>query len=91
MNELKTSYLPILKRSSNSNINLRVFEKAHSKQPKRVRCSKVDSNMPKIGTTREYSSHRHLFDTRKIMNSREDKVSHVLDKENMSYHKREGD
>jgi SpoVK/Ycf46/Vps4 family AAA+-type ATPase len=74
--------LPILKRNSNSTLNFRVFEKSRSKEPKIMRISKIDSNLPKIGTVRDVSSHRCIFDLRIKVDPNEARSSYRIGKEN---------
>lgn len=90
LDDFKEHYLPILKRNSNSTLNFKVFERAHSKEPKLVRYSKMDNNLPKIGTIRDVSSHRNLFDVKKKADLNDERPTHRLGKENAEMQRKEG-
>lgn len=82
MSDLNPALLPILKRISHSQLNLKPFEKSRSKSPKIIRFSNISNNLPKLYHHKDVVSYPTVLDLRRSPNKKEGRLSHLVGQEN---------
>lgn len=76
--------LPILKRISHPQLNLKPFEKSRSKSPKIIRFSNITNNLPKVYHHKEVVSYPTVIDLRRKSHQKQGRLSHLVGQENFT-------